>query len=677
MDAAPTDLLWLMTCTALVLAMQAGFLFLEAGLTRAKNYINVAVKNVVDLGLALVLFWAVGYGLMFGTSNGLLGTDGFLLDVTSSGADEVVFFMFQAVFAGTAVTIISGAVAERFEFSAYIVVVLAMAVAYPVYGHWVWSADGWLTARGFVDFAGSTVVHSVGGWAALAACLVVGARAGRFDENGRPVEISPSNLPMAMFGMLLLWVGWIGFNGGSVLAFDETVPAVVAVTMLGGAGGLTAAIVIGRVTDGYIAPAMPLNGALAGLVAVTAGAHVLSGQSAVVVGMLGAAVAIGVERLLLRAGIDDAVGAIPVHLGAGVWGTLAVALFGAADQLPAGSRGAQLVAQLTGIGVAAIVAFVGFGLVLVLADRVSPVRVSAEDEAVGLNVAEHRASTALNDLLTTLHDSVTTGRIGEPIAAESFTEVGRIADLYNQLTERLRSTAEVLDEVSRGALDVRVRPASDDDLLSHATARLLDSSREQRDLRDRLDAEARHRLRQAEENQALQEQQSAEARLRVQRASAGVDEIKRSIEDVIDQARRAAEVASSAAGDTSRARSVAQRLVELSRDVERAVDTIATIAAQTNILALNAEIEAKRAGDAGASFSVVAEEVKALASDTSRAAGDIQARVGTILADIADMAATLGQVTSSVEGVGEAQASIARTVGHQEELVGDLMQQLA
>ncbi len=469
------DHLWLLVSTALVLLMQCGFLLLEAGMTRAKNYINVAVKNLADLGLAIALFWFFGWALMYGDSvGGLFGTSQFLLDFTTVDPELTTGFLFQVVFAGTTVTIISGAIAERTSFPGYIGIVLAMAVVYPVYGHWVWSGDGWLGSLGFVDFAGSTIVHSIGGWAALAAALVIGPRTGRFNDKGEPNPIRASNLPLAMTGAVILWFGWIGFNGGSVLAFDMTVPAVIAVTVIGGAFGLVASMASVWIREGYPAPGAPLNGALAGLVAVTAGAHVLPTWAAAVAGAIGGLVALEVERLLERYGVDDAVGAIPVHLGAGIWGTLATGLFGRSESLGTGlSWINQVGVQLLGIAVAGLW---GFGMCMVIfkfIDSVTPLRVPIEHEIEGLNVAEHREPTALIELLHRMDHTTRTGAISDPIEAESFTEVGQIAEQFNGLTTQLKSMANVAEQIADGHLEVEIVPRSDEDTFGLAFRRMV------------------------------------------------------------------------------------------------------------------------------------------------------------------------------------------------------------
>ncbi len=650
---AELDQLWVLIGTALVLLMQGGFLLLEAGMTRAKNYINVAVKNLADLGLAIVLFWLVGFGLMFGDSvGGVVGLSQFAIDLPLVEADTGVLFLFQVVFAGTTVTILSGSIAERTSFTGYIGIVIAMAVVYPIYGHWVWGG-GFLSGWGFVDFAGSTVVHSIGGWAALAAMLVIGPRHGRFDDGGDGIR--PSNLPLAMTGGVLLWFGWIGFNGASTLAFDETVPGVIAITMIGGAFGLVTAMFVDWRRNGYPTPASPLNGALAGLVAVTAGAHALNTISAAIVGAVGALVAMRVERLLEERRIDDAVGAVPVHLGAGMWGTLAVGIFGRADVLGTDlGRIEQILIQLVGIGIGGLW---GFGVCLMifrLIDQWIPLRVPLEDEIEGLNVAEHREPTALIDLLQHMSHQARTGAITDPIESESFTEVGQIAEQFNGLTAQLRTMAELAEKIADGRLDIQVMPRSDEDTFGLAFRRMT------QDLRSTVGQITRTadglqgsmaKLGQLtatiEDGVSVQQEGVSQGEVAFEEVRGLIDSLVHEVGDLgtqtsaaleslvgsMDQSRlghpgrRSTDTATGGADDL---RAAVDAIKDSADEISSIVDVVRSIAGTTTMLALNAYIEAEHAGgERGAAFAVVAEEVRELANETvesvSRIDGKIQA----------------------------------------------------
>ncbi|MCB9076821.1 MAG: ammonium transporter [Anaerolineaceae bacterium] len=462
MDVSLVDALWVLICAGLVFLMQGGFLCLETGLTRSKNSINVAIKNLTDFGISVILFWAIGYAIMFGpTAAGLFGQADFALDFSQTDVWLAVYFLFQAMFCGTSVTIISGAVAERIQFGGYILMAaIVSALIYPVFGHWAWNGaetglmTGWLGVRGFVDFAGSTVVHSVGGWSSLAAVLVLGARAGRFPEYDEPRKISGSNIPVATLGVIILWFGWFGFNGGSTLAMNSDVPRVLINTVLAGGAGMIGALALGWALYRRADVTAVMNGSLAGLVAITANAHAVSSPAAVLIGIIGGWVMIAADRLLEHYRVDDAVGAIPVHLAAGIWGTLAVALFGQPDLLGTGlGFWAQLQVQVLGILACFLWAFGVMFLILSVIDRFIPFRVSAEAEHIGLNVSEHGATTDLLDLFQIMDKQSKTGDLSLRVPVEPFTEVGQIAERYNAVMEALEQAIAKTEAIVRTAMD--------------------------------------------------------------------------------------------------------------------------------------------------------------------------------------------------------------------------------
>ena len=456
------DILWIVVCAGLVFIMQAGFLCLESGLTRNKNAINVAVKNVSDFAVAAILFWLVGFGLMFGTSaQGWVGVDHFgVLNGLTLSASGQAFLLFQMMFCATAATIVAGAVAERMRFAAYLMLSALLAgFIYPVFGHWAWGGgygegEGWLASIGFVDFAGSTVVHGLGGWVALAAVLVIGPRSGRFVAGEAPRVIPAGNLPVAMLGVLLLFFGWFGFNGGSTFAFDTTVPGVLVNTALAAAAGVIAGIFLGWRLHGYCEVMYALNGAIAGLVSITACAHVVSGHEALLIGAVGGVCMVLANEWLLARRIDDAVSAIPAHLAAGIWGTLAVALFGDPTLVGTGlDRMQQFGVQLVGVVACGTWAFGMAWLVLRGLDRVTGLRVSEDDEKVGLNVSEHGARTELIQLLEAMETHGRTGNLTTPVAVEPFTEVGQIAAAYNRVIFALEEATDQTRAIIRDVRD--------------------------------------------------------------------------------------------------------------------------------------------------------------------------------------------------------------------------------
>ncbi len=406
MERSLFDILWVAFSIVLVFLMQPGFLCVEAGFTRSKNSINVAIKNLTDFGLVSILFWVSGYALMFGRSyDGLIGITDFTPELSSQGLWEPVFFMFQLMFCGTAVTILSGAISERVKFTGYIFLTLWVAgVIYPVFGHWAWNGvagtadtQGWLAKRGFHDFAGSTVVHSVGGWAALAILLIIGPRIGRFKTEKKNIRMTSNNLPLASLGVFLLWGSWFGFNAGSYFKFDMHTVLIIMRTLIAGASGLMAAMFLGWIIYKRADVTLMLNGTLCGLVSITAPVYVVSVAESVVIGFLGGIVFLLVNRLLIKYHIDDAVGAIPVHLGGGIWGTLAVPLFG--DPVLIGSGLdfiGQLQIQVIGVLVCGLWAFVPTFLLFTCLGRFYSLRVSRHAELKGLNISEHAEKNELH-----------------------------------------------------------------------------------------------------------------------------------------------------------------------------------------------------------------------------------------------------------------------------------------
>ncbi|SMC22476.1 ammonium transporter [Desulfacinum hydrothermale DSM 13146] len=389
------DYVWTLMAAALVFFMQAGFALVETGFTRAKNAVNIMMKNLMDFSIGTLGFWAVGFGLMFGASlGGWVGTSGFFLSDYAPGGNPWVlaFWMFQVVFCATAATIVSGALAERTKFVSYLCFSFVIsAIIYPVFGSWVWGSlfhgNGWLEKLGFIDFAGSTVVHSVGGWAALAGTLVLGPRIGKYDAQGRPRAIPGHNLPLAALGVFILWIGWFGFNPGSTTAGVKDIAWIFVNTNLSAAAGTMGALItiwtIAKKPD----LTMTLNGALAGLVGITAGCNNVSPAGAVMIGFLAGILVVVSVLFFDRIRIDDPVGAISVHGVCGVWGTLAAAIFHTG-----GFSMGQLGVQALGAAAAFLWAFPTAYLTFRVLHATVGLRVSPEEEMNGLDLEEHGES---------------------------------------------------------------------------------------------------------------------------------------------------------------------------------------------------------------------------------------------------------------------------------------------
>ncbi len=404
------DTVWVLITAFLVFWMQAGFALVETGLTRAKNTVNICMKNLLDFCFASVVFYAVGFGIMFGAGNALFGTSGFFLKQTSPdtfaslswakvGIDAK--FIFQLVFAGTAATIVSGAMAERTKFSCYMIYSFVISlIIYPVAGHWIWGG-GWLASKGMFDFAGSTVVHSAGGWLALCGAVVLGPRIGKYGPGKRVNAIPGHNFPLMVLGVFILWLGWFGFNPGSTMAAvgcGSTIAHIAVTTNAAAATGTIAALLTSKLWFGKWDASMAGNGCLAGLVAITAPCAFVSTNAALIIGFIGGVLVVASVVFFDRTlKIDDPVGATSVHLTNGVWGTLAVGLFanpiyGATGPKPGlfyGGGLAQLIPQAIGVvAVGAWCLVTGFALFYAL-KAIMGLRVSPDEELRGLDLDEH------------------------------------------------------------------------------------------------------------------------------------------------------------------------------------------------------------------------------------------------------------------------------------------------
>ena len=410
-DTVQTNLniVWTLIAGILVFTMQAGFALVETGFTRAKNAANIMMKNIMDFAVGSLGFYILGAALMFGASKaaGWLGWGGLGMPSLSGGEGiwDWTFFFFQTMFAATAATIVSGAVAERIEFKSYLIYsILVSAIVYPISGHWMWGSlagegsQGWIEALGFHDFAGSTVVHSVGGWIALAGAIALGPRIGKYRHDGKANPIPGHGLVHGTLGVLLLWIGWFGFNPGSYTAGIGSIGRVAMTTNLAACAGTIAALVTAWVVMGKPDLTMALNGSLAGLVAITAPCDQVTCNAAVVIGLVAGVLVVLSVFFFDKIHIDDPVGAVSVHCVNGVWGTLAVGLFAAPASLGYGNDLVGLFygggfkylgVQLVGVGMTAVWAFgMGFAIFMTL-KKAGILRVSAKTELKGLDVTEH------------------------------------------------------------------------------------------------------------------------------------------------------------------------------------------------------------------------------------------------------------------------------------------------
>jgi Amt family ammonium transporter len=674
------DHVWTMVAAALVFLMQGGFLLLEAGMVRSKNSINVAQKNIADFIIAGCAFWVLGFGLMFGPSAG--GWFGFESPFWNHSGDwDFTFFVFQLVFCGTAATILSGAVAERMRFGGYLIAAVCVAMfIYPIFGHWAWGNllvagnTAWLADMGFIDFAGSTVVHSVGGWIGLAAIVVAGARIGRFDEQGKPLPIHGHSAVLATMGAILLWVGWIGFNGGSTTAGTPAFAHIVSNTMLSACFGGAVAMAIGRWHEGLHRPVWPINGVLGGLVGITAGCDVLDTYGAIMIGLSSGVVVFYATMFLERVlKLDDAVGAVAVHGVCGAWGTVLLAVIMPAEALGDASRLGQIGVQALGVGVAFAWAFGSGYLVFKLIDATIGLRVSAAHELEGLNSAEHGTTLGTGLLQQALNDlAAGNADISRRLDETTGDEAAELAFSFNRLMAKLEA---MIDGIAGGA------------------QRLVAASGELNTTSSQLSANSQGMLARAQDVSVTTEQVSGnvesmaaavggvdqnvgdisghanEVSQHMAVVSAEVRNMASAMEEIASGAREAKRIADTAVGRVTEATSTIDTLGEASDRIGAVLEAIRKIAKQTRMLALNATIEAERAGQYGKGFIVVAGEVKRLADDTAEATEQIESRIaeirggtGQAVSAISAISDVIDQVNNAVSGIsGSADVQIGVT----------------
>jgi Amt family ammonium transporter len=402
------DTVWVVVTAGLVFFMNLGFAMLETGLCRAKNAVNILAKNVIVFAISGLAFWVTGFGLMFGDGNPFVGLTGWLVmgadnspamgeayqgvytALNWTGVPLDAKFLFQLVFAGTAATIVSGAVAERIKFISFIVFSFVLvAILYPITGHWIWGG-GWLATRGFLDFAGSTAVHSVGGWAALMGAVILGPRIGKYAKDGSVLPMPAHHIGYAVIGTFVLWLGWFGFNPGSTMAADPTAIARIAInTTMAACAGAVLAMATNWIIAGKPDLSMILNGTLAGLVAITAPCNNVTMPASILIGAVGGFFVVVAVYFFDKVRVDDPVGALSVHLVNGMWGTLAVGLFSTTTGLFYGFGAAHVTTQLIGIVAVGAFTVVAAGATFLAIKYTLGLRVSAAEEIEGLDIGEH------------------------------------------------------------------------------------------------------------------------------------------------------------------------------------------------------------------------------------------------------------------------------------------------
>lgn len=676
------DSLWVITCSSLVFLMQAGFMALESGMARAKNSINIAIKNLADFVLSVAAFWFFGFGLMFGRDPlGLFGQTDFFLDFNVDFW-TATFFVFQAVFAGTAATIDSGAIAERTKFSSYLVMsFLTCAVIYPVFGHWAWAGAyypenlGWLQRLGFLDFAGSTVVHSIGAWVALAGVLIIGPRRDKFLQ-GKPQKIPPHNLLLVYLGTFLLFFGWFGFNGGSTLQVNGQIAGVIGNTVLAAAFG---AIASGALSWTFSPrhlpdPEMIANGVLGGLVSITAGCAWVSSTSAALIGLIGGVIVyVGSWLLEHVLKLDDVVGAIPVHGFSGVWGTLAVGLFITEEHLALTGldRWGQIGVQALG---AAVAFGWAFGLALLfswLLAKTIGMRVPPADEDIGLNIAEHGATMSIIGLAQSLDRMARAKSIDEnlKVPVEYGTEVGELAQHFNRMLDTLireQKTSELLKAQRESAFQ-----------------KMRDYSKTEHSLRERLLEQKRKSDGELLEFAGQTEHRVESVRLRISQIEQFIEktvglsmemehsfgtvvstviQLVRSFQEIESQSRQAQNAVQESVQAVESGKRSSAELVLVVDHIQEMIDAIDEISETTRLLSVNATIEAARAGEAGKGFRVVATEIRKLAETTRQKGQTIVEQLKHIHEYSRQSAANFAVIADSIQKVSRWNQNISDSI---------------
>ncbi|TLP36905.1 ammonium transporter [Arcobacter arenosus] len=430
------DLIWILLSAFLVFLMQFGFSLVETGSVRSKNTINVAMKNLIDTVFGIIFFWFIGFGLMFGTDSlGLFGTDSFIID--GKDLEQNAIFFFQAMFAATAVTIVSGAVAERIKFNGYIVVaIIVSALIYPIFGHWAWNENGWLNKLGFIDFAGSTVVHSIGAWIGLIGTIVLGPRLGKF-KNGKVKYFAPSNHNFIVFGVFILFFSWFGFNAGSLLKFDYEVTSILLNTLIAAVFGGFGAWIITFFHKAKVDVEIFSYGILAGLVGITAGCYELTVAQSAIVGFISSFIMHYSNEILTRYfKIDDPLSVVSIHGFAGAWGTIAVGIFA---NLPDGMTRIELIlVQTVGVFSAFLFAIITGFILFIILYKLNLLRVRKKHEVIGLNTSEHNAKLPWVETIESIVTIMKTGNMGKKVHEERGTEVGLVARFFNILLNMLK-----------------------------------------------------------------------------------------------------------------------------------------------------------------------------------------------------------------------------------------------
>ncbi len=670
------DHVWITIAAALVLMMQLGFLLLESGSVRSKNSINVAQKNIADFIISTTVFFAIGYCLMFGNSvNGLFGWNTDLIFFSNLEDWSLTFFFFQLVFCGTAVTIMSGACAERMHLTGFLICAAIIGlIIYPISGHWAWGNllypdnQPWLAGLGFIDFAGSSVVHSVGGWAGLAICLIIGPRIDKYGNNGQPTEIKGHNAILATAGCIILWVGWIGFNGGSTIAGTSDFAHIIVNTVIAGAAGGLIQMLIGRFEKGLFKPKHTINGILAGLVGITAGCNAVTALSAWLIGASSGLIAYySIEFLEKHFRVDDPLGAISVHGTAGAWGTIMVAIMARPDALLAGSRVTQIGVQCLGVAVFFLWAFGVTYILLKILDYVtmtnpggrSGLRVSETDEKDGLNIAEHGETLSISDLQRAMTAfALDHTDASKRLAVEQGNEASDLCLAFNHIMDNLQDWQIAQNETQN---NFAIRHQKIEKTIAHyklALPQHINTLLEMCEIMNETISSLCQSSKQSKNCASGIAKGVEDNSSHVDIVAGATKQMHSSISQITADVSNSDKAASDAFDQAQKTTDIIQGLKQSSQNIREILSFIQAIASKTNLLALNASIEAARSGEAGLSFAVVAQEIKNLANQVSGATDQIGAQIE--------------EMTNVSDQVAEAVENIQKTIKENNNISGEI-----